>query len=88
MNYSYKTKKTCSSKIDFELNDGIVTNIKFTGGCPGNLNAIEKLLEGAKASYIIETLEGNTCGFRPTSCTDQLVKAVEEALEKQNDSAS
>ena len=80
MNYTYQTQNTCASKIDFELDGDIVKNIKFKGGCPGNLKAIQKLLDGATASYIIEMCKGNTCGFRPTSCTDQLAIAVEQAV--------
>lgn len=72
----------CAQEIEFDLNDDVVTNIKFYGGCNGNLKAIAKLLEGAKADYIISKLEGNTCGFKSTSCADQLVKAIKEAKAK------
>lgn len=81
MNYSYKTKGTCSSKIDFELENGIIKNVKFTGGCHGNLQGISKLVEGMKASDAIEKLEGIKCGFKQTSCPDQLAKALREAAE-------
>ena len=80
MQYSYKTKGTCSSKIDFELENGIVQNVKFTGGCNGNLKAIAKLVEGMEAARVVELLRGNTCGFKSTSCGDQLAVALEEAL--------
>jgi len=80
MQYSYKTKGTCSSQIQFDLEDGIVTNVKFTGGCNGNLKAISKLVEGMEASRVVELLRGNTCGFKPTSCGDQLAAALAEAL--------
>lgn len=80
MKYHYKTKGTCSSWIDFELNDGIVTNIRFTDGCKGNLKAIGKILEGWKAEEIISRVKGNTCGRNTTSCADQLACALEEAL--------
>ena len=80
MQYSYKTKGTCSSQIQFDLEGGIVTNVKFTGGCNGNLKAISKLVEGMEAARVISLLKGNTCGFKPTSCGDQLAAALEEAL--------
>ena len=80
--YSYKTKGTCSSRIDFDLEDGIVKNVVFTGGCNGNLKAIGKLVEGKDAAEIRDLLLGNTCGFRDTSCADQLSKAVLEAKSK------
>lgn len=79
MEYVYKTKGTCAVQIKFDINDDVVTNIKFMGGCPGNLNAISKLLEGKTVDYIAHNLEGNLCGMRGTSCADQLAKAVKEA---------
>ncbi len=82
MEFSYKTKGTCSSQINFELEDGIVRNVKFTGGCNGNLKAIAKLVEGMEAAKVAELLKGNTCGFKPTSCGDQLSQALSEALAK------
>ena len=81
MNYKYKTHGTCSSQIEFDVEDGIVRNVRFTGGCNGNLKAISKLLEGRKADEIIPILEGNVCGVRNTSCADQLTKALKEAIE-------
>ena len=82
MKYQYKTKGTCSSKIDFELEDGIVHNVVFTNGCNGNLKAIGKLVEGMTAEKVIELLKGNTCRSNPTSCADQLARALEAALEQ------
>lgn len=82
MHFRYRTQMVCAQEIEFDLNDDVVTNIKFYGGCNGNLKAIAKLLEGAKADYIISKLEGNTCGFKSTSCADQLVKAIKEAKAK------
>ncbi len=79
MHYTYRTKFTCSSKIDFDLEDNTVKNVVFTGGCNGNLKAISKLIEGWKAEDVIRVLEGNTCGGRPTSCADQLATALKEA---------
>lgn len=83
MHYQYKTHGTCSVYIDFDLNDGILSNVKFTGGCNGNLKGIGKLVEGRKASEIADTLRGTTCGFKPTSCPDQLAKALDAALRKE-----
>ncbi len=80
MEFSYKTKGTCSSMISFTLEDGIVKNVVFTGGCNGNLKAISKLVEGMEAKKVISLLSGNTCGFKPTSCGDQLACGLKEAL--------
>lgn len=80
MQYKYKTKGTCSQAIEFEIENGIIRNVSFHGGCNGNLKAISKLVEGKKAKEIAETLKGNTCGFRSTSCADQLALAIEKAL--------
>lgn len=83
MHYTYKTQNTCSSKIDFDIDNGIVSNIVFTGGCNGNLKAIAKLIDGMSAEAIAEKLRGNSCGGRSTSCADQLAKAVTEAVSKE-----
>lgn len=80
MNVSYPTRGTCAKLIDFSIEDGKIHNLRFTGGCNGNLKAIGKLLEGADARETADTLRGNTCGPRPTSCTDQLAKAIDKAL--------
>lgn len=79
MKYSYKTKGTCSVEIHFDINDNIITNIGFIGGCPGNLKAISKLLDGKDVDYIEKMLLGNDCAGRGTSCADQLAKAVRQA---------
>lgn len=79
MTYKYKTHSTCSTEITFDINDGVVTNVSFKGGCNGNLKAISKLVDGMTADKIESLLAGNTCGMRPTSCADQLAKAVREA---------
>ena len=84
MNFTYKTKGTCSSEISLTLENGIVTNVAFRGGCNGNLKAISKLVEGQEATHVIELLKGNTCGPRDTSCADQLTKALEAARVAQN----
>lgn len=69
-------------EISFDINGDVVSNIKFKGGCPGNLNAISKLLDGQKVDFIEEKLLGNQCGMRGTSCADQLAKAVRKAYEE------
>ena len=79
MDYTYKTSTVCATEIRFHIEDNIITNIQFIGGCNGNLKAIATLLEGCTVEEIEKKLTGNTCGFRPTSCADQLAKAVREA---------
>lgn len=79
MQYEYKTKGTCSQKIFFELEDGVVKNVQFLGGCNGNLKGIGALVEGMKADEVIARLEGTRCGMKSTSCPDQLAKALKEA---------
>ena len=81
MNYEYKTRGTCSTKIDFEIVDGKLTNVAFTNGCNGNLKAIGKLVEGMEKDRLVSILKGNTCGPSSTSCADQLAQAVEKAVE-------
>ena len=77
MQITYKTKGTCSRSITFDKDEnGIITNISFEGGCNGNLKAISKLCEGMTADEIATKLKGNTCGFKSTSCADQLAIAV------------
>jgi uncharacterized protein (TIGR03905 family) len=76
----YKTRGTCSTKISFDIVDGKVHNVKFTGGCNGNLKGIGALVEGMDAREVIARVEGTTCGFKPTSCPDQLAKALKEAI--------
>lgn len=80
MNYKYKTRGTCTREISFELENGIVKNVSFFGGCNGNLKGIAALVEGKKAEEIIPLIKGIKCGFKPTSCPDQLANALEEAL--------
>ncbi len=79
MRHNYKTKGTCSTKIMFDLDGDIVRNIEFTGGCNGNLLAIQKLLDGFTVERIESELSGTLCGRRSTSCVDQLAKAVRKA---------
>ncbi len=80
MEYNYKTRGTCSTDIHLELEDGIIHNVSFTNGCNGNLKGISKLVEGMKAEDAIAKLEGTICGYKATSCPDQLSKALREAL--------
>ena len=82
MTYSYRTKGVCSQKITFNLENGIVSDVSFYGGCNGNLKGIAKLVEGMKAEDVIEKIKGTTCGFKRTSCPDQLAAALEEALKE------
>lgn len=81
MKYKFKTRGVCASYINFELNDGIVSNVSFQGGCNGNLKAISKLVEGQNAENIIDILKGNTCGFKSTSCADQFAIALRTAID-------
>lgn len=80
MDYKYKTRGTCAREISFQLEDGIIKNVSFFGGCNGNLKGIAALVEGKKAEEIIPLIKGTKCGFKPTSCPDQLALALEEAL--------
>ncbi len=82
MNFQYKTKGTCSRVIDFQLNDGKVSAVKFHGGCDGNLKGIASIVEGMDAEHVIERFSGIRCGFKSTSCPDQLACALREALNK------
>ena len=77
---TYKNKGTCSTEINFEIEDGKVTSVSFTGGCNGNLKGISALVEGMEVRDVISRLEGTTCGFKSTSCPDQLAKALKETL--------
>lgn len=77
MEKTFKTQGVCAQSITFDkADDGTITNIQFMGGCNGNLKAIAKLCDGMKAEEIAAKLSGNTCGFKSTSCADQLAKAV------------
>lgn len=78
----YKTKGTCSTMIDVELKDGVIDSVKFTGGCNGNLQGISRLVVGMDAQEAIRRMRGIQCGFKPTSCPDQLASALEQALQQ------
>lgn len=80
MHYTYKTSGTCSTRIDFDIVEGKLRNIVFTNGCNGNLQAIGRLLEGADPAFAVERLEGISCSGGPTSCGDQLARAIKQAV--------
>ena len=73
MSYIYKTKGTCSTQIELDLDGDVVHNVKFTGGCNGNLQAIPKLVEGLTVAQVEEKIGGIKCGFKNTSCPDQRI---------------
>ena len=77
---TYYPEGTCSQVIELELEGDVIKDVVFIGGCNGNLNGISKLIKGMKAVDVIEKLEGTTCGFKDTSCPDQLSKALREAI--------
>lgn len=79
MQHEYKTKGTCSQRILFDVEDGKVFNVQFIGGCSGNLQGIGKLVEGMPVDEVIRRLDGIRCGFKATSCPDQLAQALKEA---------
>ena len=84
MTHSYKTRGTCSRQIDFEIENGMVKNVSFFGGCNGNLKGIGALVEGRPAEEVIALLKGMRCGFKNTSCPDQLAQALEKALDDES----
>lgn len=77
MKYTYKTKGVCSSTIIFEIKDDVITSLEFIGGCNGNLKGISALCVGMKVQDVIDKLDGIKCGFKSTSCPDQLSKALQ-----------
>ena len=79
MDYAYRTNGVCSVQINFKLDNDVVSNVEFIGGCNGNLKAISKLVNGMTVDQIESYLKGNTCGGKPTSCADQLAIAVRQA---------
>ena len=82
MKFRYRTQGTCSEMIEFEIIDGKLHNVQFYGGCHGNLQGIGKLVEGMDANEVIAKLGGIRCGYKDTSCPDQLSKAIGGALKK------
>lgn len=82
MTFSYRPTGVCSTMIDLELEDGVIQSVQFTGGCNGNLQGISRLVAGMSAQEAIEKLQGIRCGWKPTSCPDQLSKALTAALKE------
>ena len=83
MRYKYETRGTCSRLIEFTVEDGILKDVVYTGGCNGNLQGISKLVEGMKVEDVIAKLKGVRCGMKSTSCPDKLATALTAVLEKQ-----
>lgn len=79
MRYTYKTSGTCSQRIDFDIDDDIISNVEFTGGCNGNTKGVCSLVDGMTVEQIEKKLKNIKCGMKKTSCPDQLSKAVREA---------
>lgn len=79
--YTYTPRGTCSRKIDFTLENGIVKDVRFTGGCSGNTQGVAALCIGRPAEEVVKTIKGIRCGMKPTSCPDQLALALEQAIE-------
>ncbi len=79
--YSYKTQGTCAGQIDVELDGDVIKSVKFYGGCNGNLQGISRIVVGKTIDEVAQAFEGVKCGFKQTSCPDQLVKALREAKE-------
>lgn len=83
MTYEYQTRGTCSRKIKVDLEGDIIQEVEFTGGCNGNTKGLSAIVKGMKAQDVIDRFQGITCGFRKTSCPDQLAKALAQALANQ-----
>ena len=83
MRHTYLPRGVCSRRMDFELENGTIKSVEITGGCEGNLTGISRLVAGMDAEKAIELLRGIRCGFKETSCPDQLARALEEALKEQ-----
>lgn len=81
MHFEYKTEGVCSRVINFDIEDGVIRNVEFTGGCNGNLKAISTLVDGMTVEEMEKKLRGIRCGHRQTSCSDQLARAVMSATE-------
>ena len=80
MAYEYRTKGVCARRITFDIIDSKLANVQFEGGCNGNTKGIASLVEGMDADEAIRRMEGIRCGFKPTSCPDQLARAIKQAL--------
>lgn len=84
MQHIYYTRGTCSSQIIIDYTGNIIDNVTFIGGCNGNLKGISQLVKGMTIDDVISKLENTTCGFKSTSCPDQLAKALKQIKEKEN----
>lgn len=82
MKYQYRTQGTCSQLIEFEIEDDKLKNVQFYGGCHGNLQGIGKLVEGMPVADVLARLDGIRCGYKDTSCPDQLCRAIKAAMKK------
>ena len=83
MKFTYRPKGVCSQQMDIDVEDGKLVSLKVLGGCSGNLQGIAKLVEGMDIDEVISRLDGIHCGFKKTSCPDQLAQALEIALENE-----
>jgi len=79
---SYKTQSVCSRSIEIDVENDVITNVKFNGGCAGNTQGVASLIRGMNVDEAISRLEGIRCGFKPTSCPDQLAKALKKSKEE------
>lgn len=82
MHYTLYPKGVCSTQIDLDVTDGKIHNLSYTGGCNGNLKALGAMCEGASAEEVIRRLSGITCGYKATSCSDQLSRLLKDAMKK------
>lgn len=82
MTYTYQPKGVCSRQMTFDIEDGVIHSVDIVGGCSGNLQGISRLVEGMKVEDAIERMKGIKCGFKPTSCPDQLAIALSEAVQQ------
>ena len=82
MHYTLYPKGVCSTQIDLDVTDSKIHNLSYTGGCNGNLKALGAMCEGASAEEVIRRLSGITCGYKATSCSDQLARLLKDAMKK------
>ena len=82
MKYTVRPTGVCAMEISFDMEDGILKNVNFRGGCSGNTQGVARLCEGRNAKEVLQVLDGIKCGFKGTSCPDQLAKAIKKALEE------
>ena len=86
MFYTYRPEGVCARQIEFEIDNGIIRNVKFTGGCNGNLKALSILVDGLTCEEVVKKLSGVRCGLRPTSCSDQFARAIRQVAQQQTKS--